>query len=420
MSLATSCPSCGTVFRVVEDQLKISEGWVRCGHCHDVFNALEGLFDLERRDSAMQSLRTVPSSLDPAPDAVLPGEVEGAEVFHDLEERVGSITPPPSAFLPDFSELKATSATMPSGTTAAADAPSMDHWPALPETGAGSATASASASAATDFPPIISSFDEELARVEAQADAATVHVQEAARGAQPPSQSASIDDDELEDDPFPATALSDQLDDHFDEHPGEVEVIEVTAPPALLDEPPSTLESAGPSSADELPTFVREAQRRDRWSRPAVQVVLSLGVLASGLGLGAQLAWHDRDRLAVACSVCQRPLSAAADWLGQPLRPPVDLDVVEVDNATLAQPPGTDGYRLTVQVRNHASHEVAAPHMELSLTDAAGVLVIRRSFAPSDFRHSQSLPGQEESTWVLEFQTPQRKVSGYTVAAFYP
>ena len=64
MSLATSCPSCGTVFRVVEDQLKVSEGWVRCGHCHDVFNALEGLFDLERRDSALQSLRTVPSSLD--------------------------------------------------------------------------------------------------------------------------------------------------------------------------------------------------------------------------------------------------------------------------------------------------------------------------------------------------------------------
>ena len=43
MTLATSCPSCGTVFKVIEDQLKVSEGWVRCGHCHSVFNALEGL-----------------------------------------------------------------------------------------------------------------------------------------------------------------------------------------------------------------------------------------------------------------------------------------------------------------------------------------------------------------------------------------
>ena len=48
MSLATRCTACGTVFRVVHDQLKVSEGWVRCGRCGDVFNALEGLFDLAR------------------------------------------------------------------------------------------------------------------------------------------------------------------------------------------------------------------------------------------------------------------------------------------------------------------------------------------------------------------------------------
>ncbi|KQW40186.1 zinc-ribbon and DUF3426 domain-containing protein [Rhizobacter sp. Root404] len=48
MSLATRCTACGTVFRVVQDQLKVSEGWVRCGRCSEVFNALEGLFDLTR------------------------------------------------------------------------------------------------------------------------------------------------------------------------------------------------------------------------------------------------------------------------------------------------------------------------------------------------------------------------------------
>jgi len=52
MSLATRCTSCGTVFRVVQDQLKVSEGWVRCGRCNEVFNALEGLFDLGRDDAA--------------------------------------------------------------------------------------------------------------------------------------------------------------------------------------------------------------------------------------------------------------------------------------------------------------------------------------------------------------------------------
>ena len=28
--------------------LKVSEGWVRCGRCNEIFNALPGLFDLER------------------------------------------------------------------------------------------------------------------------------------------------------------------------------------------------------------------------------------------------------------------------------------------------------------------------------------------------------------------------------------
>ncbi|HJV63120.1 MAG TPA: zinc-ribbon and DUF3426 domain-containing protein [Albitalea sp.] len=46
--MATRCVACGTIFRVVEDQLRVSEGWVRCGRCDEVFNALEGLFDLER------------------------------------------------------------------------------------------------------------------------------------------------------------------------------------------------------------------------------------------------------------------------------------------------------------------------------------------------------------------------------------
>ena len=52
MSLATRCTSCATVFRVVQDQLKVSEGWVRCGRCDAVFNAFEGLFDLGREAPA--------------------------------------------------------------------------------------------------------------------------------------------------------------------------------------------------------------------------------------------------------------------------------------------------------------------------------------------------------------------------------
>jgi predicted Zn finger-like uncharacterized protein len=45
--LATRCTHCGTSFRVSEEQLSISDGYVRCGRCDAVFNARDALFDLE-------------------------------------------------------------------------------------------------------------------------------------------------------------------------------------------------------------------------------------------------------------------------------------------------------------------------------------------------------------------------------------
>lgn len=39
MALVARCPKCNTAFRIVPDQLKISDGWVRCGKCSHVFNA---------------------------------------------------------------------------------------------------------------------------------------------------------------------------------------------------------------------------------------------------------------------------------------------------------------------------------------------------------------------------------------------
>ncbi len=44
---ATRCPSCKTVFRVVADQLRMSEGWVRCGRCTNVFNASENMVEMD-------------------------------------------------------------------------------------------------------------------------------------------------------------------------------------------------------------------------------------------------------------------------------------------------------------------------------------------------------------------------------------
>src|SRR4029079_15484623 len=70
MSMATRCIACGTIFRVVQDQLKVSEGWVRCGRCDEVFNALDGLFDLGRdapADWKEEPVDPIVASLAPPP-----------------------------------------------------------------------------------------------------------------------------------------------------------------------------------------------------------------------------------------------------------------------------------------------------------------------------------------------------------------
>lgn len=87
MSLATRCSACGTVFRVVQDQLKVSEGWVRCGRCGEVFSALEGLFDLESSSAPMGLAR------EPVPST---GAVELPRPAQELRP----VTPDPAAAAP--------------------------------------------------------------------------------------------------------------------------------------------------------------------------------------------------------------------------------------------------------------------------------------------------------------------------------
>ena len=81
MTLATKCPACATVFRVVQDQLRVSEGWVRCGRCAEVFNAVSMMVELPR----------VPPSDDP--DTEIQFEAaphfdfdESAPMSHDVDD----------------------------------------------------------------------------------------------------------------------------------------------------------------------------------------------------------------------------------------------------------------------------------------------------------------------------------------------
>ena len=67
MSLITCCPSCATRFRVVPDQLRISDGWVRCGRCQEVFDAAAALQEQQEAALAAPQPAAVPPPPPPPP-----------------------------------------------------------------------------------------------------------------------------------------------------------------------------------------------------------------------------------------------------------------------------------------------------------------------------------------------------------------
>ena len=54
MSMVTTCPACGTSFRVKPQQLSAHSGDVRCGKCDHVFHALDSLAKVSE-DSAQST-----------------------------------------------------------------------------------------------------------------------------------------------------------------------------------------------------------------------------------------------------------------------------------------------------------------------------------------------------------------------------
>jgi len=86
--LATRCPHCHTVFRVVADQLKLRDGLVRCGHCREVFDGRAYLCEPPKDDGEPQAEDIASSSAVPSVPAL----------FSDAPAHPShtSHTPPPS------------------------------------------------------------------------------------------------------------------------------------------------------------------------------------------------------------------------------------------------------------------------------------------------------------------------------------
>jgi predicted Zn finger-like uncharacterized protein len=526
MSLATSCPSCGTVFRVVQDQLKVSEGWVRCGHCQEVFNALEGLFDLARREPG-STTRPSPDLAIPATDdphdpawaetrpAMFSGQRTPAAIAraaadsHRVEistRRSGTWDPTVqdsghslAPTEPDPGTWRTTSGDTTPSTVPMAPLPidpapepiedrttdpgedsllAPDPGPATTEepdyqattlefrSEAFSAFAAARlqrqggpdvdlsqltpASAATSG-PTVEAQPEPIAAPAAALPAPAPSVPAATSdpvapapiAAQPPSATPddlektldlSANDEPIRpavpaalptDTPEIASATQSLLPDAApvttDLAPAIPAEPSREVPPPAPPDASAEPERTGPETIFPTPEFVRRADSAARWQQPWVRGMLAIFAIGTSALLAGQAAYHWRD-LAAARWPAARPL---LEQLCHPqrceLKAPRQLDALVVDSTTLTRPPGTEGsFVLGVTLHNRVDYTIAAPHIELSLTDMRGNVVVRRVLAPSDFHQGETLVAQSDAAWSLAFTTTDARIVGYTLAAFYP
>ena len=181
-----------------------------------------------------------------------------------------------------------------------------------------------------------------------------------------------------------------------------------------------TAEPAVALSGTAMPEFMRRAESSARWNRSGMRVALALlSALLAGL-LALQVTLHFRDAIAALHAPMRGPLQALCGAFGCEVRPWRRIDALSIDSTSL-NPVGSSGYKLNLSLRNKTGVDVAAPWVELSLTDANGAPFARRVLGPETLSPALSqVNAESEQALSVSFSTAGQRVSGYSVNIFYP
>ena len=458
---ATRCPACKTVFRVVADQLRVSEGWVRCGRCTNVFNAAENMVDMEggwarlsepqqpppTREHPEPSLdtenwrlpRTQPhrARQDGPDNERLASKIEAA-LTRAQQPRQAVQAHADSAFAPAYVPPPATG-------PASAPASGLTFRRAVPPPGARQLypagpvdpTARAARPAAPWNPELTDDWELPPASAPASVDPVPPRTplewaeeaqlqagQSTSWGPQhPPSPHAEAAA------PAPDAAPPEAA--WFDETRPESAWPTTQAAPSLegLRADPRNGSSLLPSAK---PGFMRKAERDQLWRRPHMRALL-LGALAgSALLLLVQVAVAYRDLVAARFPASKPVLEGLCAGLGCTVQAARSIDSLAGESSGLVRVDKTPLYKLQVTLRNRATLELALPALDVTFTDSKGDVISRKVLQPQELGstihktpggHGGTVAAGQEVTLQGTLQTngaAPEAVAGYTVELFYP
>jgi predicted Zn finger-like uncharacterized protein len=409
MTLATRCSACGTSFRVVQDQLKVSGGWVRCGRCNEVFNALDALYEIDTQpgSTAVETARQAVQSAQAASRAARPAAATTGSPAPMSPAASAAASPAATPVMPPAAPPTA-SASAPAAAAAGGPASST---PAVSQPSPGPATGRRDGAVDSGFDPP-SAPAAELLREAAPASGDTT--------APVPSSLASDLDD-------PPPTASGAL-------PTEAAALSPSPPlppsePAAWDDRPvhgfedveTRLEPRPGEVAADPPSFMRGGPRPAPMS-PQARRLWGTAAGALGLLLVVQLSLSWRDSLAAQVPATRPWLEGLCRPLGCVIEAPRRISALAVEGSNLRQKPGLEGrYELMVALRNRSGAAVRVPAVELTLTDSQGQALIRRVLLPDAWQTAtaQLGPGADVSLQTV-LQVTDRRIAGYTVEIFYP
>ncbi|MDQ0587600.1 zinc-ribbon and DUF3426 domain-containing protein [Variovorax paradoxus] len=434
MSLVTRCPACATTFKVVRDQLRISDGWVRCGRCSHVFDATLDLHEAPDGAAATIAPPAPPpaASIGPSPEAV-----EDADFFDDEPEEKSEAAPLPEAEpTPAPTPASAPAFALPAHGIVADDLwtdfeASEPEWrpPAstLPPFPNIDLNLAAPPSPPPPPPPplpalrlkareMTASASEEDEKHEPVQDRDQVQMQKALRRAR--IKSAKIASAKARDERTAAKMPASMVREASEPEPG-------------LRPSPLSSNRDDAEDSERLPfSDNSESARRGTagfWQRPGSRRWLWLLAVLAVLLLVVQVLRHERDGIVARQPNLRPAFTTLCRVAGCELTALRQIGDIVIEGAAFArEKTGNSDYRLSFTLRNGAAVPLAMPAVELSLLDTQERAVVRRVLMAADYGAPAVLAARSDQAASLPLSLSATEaatlppIAGYRVEAFYP
>ncbi|AXF15523.1 DUF3426 domain-containing protein [Paraburkholderia caledonica] len=426
MLLATRCPFCETVFRLQPTQLALRRGLVRCGQCHEVFDASGSLFDISeggdfstaRQVSAAAAIEALtgvrPSGADFSPAAWDPWAPRPTPLFEErFRHNAQNVAAQPGytgAGTAGASGHAATKPTLPPG--APSTAVPADHEPLL-------ADAPLEPFAYEAEPPA-----EEAPRVWHKTERPSdFPIDEPVLNESAAFHGFSDNEPHFGTTGVGAAGLGATHPHPYSANPADTDLRGPTRAAATPSGEPFSVQ---PPISDDMDPF--QVTRETRAAEPRRLAWIVGGSVAAVLlvvALLAQLAWWQRETVLVYLPGTQALYAKVCASLGCQLTAPHDIDGLQVEPSDLRQIDGPHKLELRMPLRNRFNVALAYPAIELTLLDDQNNVALRRVLFPQDYVApgtpiAAGLPPHMTQTMIVHLDTGNAVASNFRVQIFYP